>query len=151
MTSTAPGIRPRLERWLPALAFLHDIVMAGIAFVAAMYLRVGSEAFTTYRAALEGGLPIFMATSASSFQILQLYRGLWRYASLRDLAALVKATTLAVLIFIPAIFLLNRMTLLPRSAPLIAWFVLVALLPGQRLLYRSLKDRVAGQRAEAAL
>ncbi len=133
------------------LAFLHDTVMAGLAFLAAMYLRVGGDAFTTYRAALEAGLPIFMATAAASFQILQLYRGLWRYASLRDLAALVKAVTLAVLLFVPAVFFVNRMILLPRSAPLIAWFVLVALLAGPRLLYRSLKDRAAGQRAETAL
>lgn len=116
-----------------------------------MYLRVGGEAFTTYRTALESGLPLFVLTAAISFRTLDLYRGLWRYASLRDLTAVVKAVTLAVLIFVPALFLVNRMALLPRSVPLISWFVLLAFLCAPRMLYRSLKDQVAGQRAEAAL
>lgn len=151
MSSQTQRLRSRFDRWLPSLAFLHDTAMAALAYLVAMYLRVGNEAFTTYRAALESGLPIFVLTAAASFRILDLYRGLWRYASLRDLAALVKAVTLAVLIFVPALFLINRMTLLPRSVPLISWFVLLALLSGPRLLYRSIKDRAAGQRIEAAL
>jgi O-antigen biosynthesis protein WbqV len=66
----------RLDRFLPWVAFAHDIVMAAIAFILAFYLRVGGEALTIYRAPLIAGLPIFVISAAISFRLLGLYRGL---------------------------------------------------------------------------
>jgi O-antigen biosynthesis protein WbqV len=140
----------RVQRWLPWLAFGHDIIMAMLGFMLAMYLRVGAEAFDHYSGALRSGVPIFAVAAAISFRVLNLYRGLWRYASVRDLTAVVKAVTLAVLVFMPTLFLVNRMGALPRSVPLILWLVMVALLGAPRVLYRMAKDRLAGNAAEAA-
>ncbi len=130
----------RFDRSLPWFAFAHDIVMAGFAFVLAFYLRVGAEAFTVYRAPLLSGLPIFMGSAALSFRLLGLYRGLWRYASGRDLTSILKAVALALLIFLPLMFLRNRLELFPRQVLPILGLVLLALLAGPRLLYRTLKD-----------
>ena len=59
----------RFDRVLPWAAFLHDLLMAGLAFVLAMYLRVGDEAFGTYRGPMLSGLPIFMVSAAVSFRL----------------------------------------------------------------------------------
>ena len=139
----------RFDRLLPWVAFTHDIVMAGIAFVLAMVLRVGGEAFTVYRAPLLSGLPIFMLSAAVSFRLLGLYRGLWRYASGRDLTSILKAVALALLIFLPLMFLRNRLELFPREALPILGFVLLVLLAGPRLLYRTLKDSGSARGVEA--
>jgi len=75
------------------------------------------------------------------FATMGLYRGIWRYASLNDVLAIVKATAIAVLIFVPLQFLLTRLEDLPRSQLVINWLVLVALLTGPRIAYRILRDR----------
>ncbi|MEA1937876.1 MAG: nucleoside-diphosphate sugar epimerase/dehydratase [Pseudomonadota bacterium] len=124
----------------PGVAFVHDVIMAGIAFVLSMYLRVGWEMFDTFRPALAQGIPTFMAVAAAVFMVLRLYRGVWRYASSQDLIALVQAVTLTVLIFVPVLFVVNRLDALPRSVPLISWFVLLILLGGPRFAYRYFKD-----------
>src|SRR5882757_1797652 len=138
----------RFDRFLPWAAFLHDTLMAGLAFILAMYLRVGSDAFETYREPLLTGLPLFMGSAAVSFRLLGLYRGLWRYASGRDLTSIVRAVALAVMIFVPVMFFENRLNLFPRQVLLIVAIVLVAFLAGPRLLYRMAKDRAVGSAAD---
>jgi O-antigen biosynthesis protein WbqV len=139
----------RLDRFLPWVAFAHDIVMAAIAFILAFYLRVGGEALTIYRAPLIAGLPIFVISAAISFRLLGLYRGLWRYASGRDLTSILKAVGLALLIFMPLMFLRNRLELFPREAVLILGFILLVLLAVPRLLYRTIKDSATGRGADS--
>src|ERR1700750_585289 len=133
----------RLDRALPWAAFLHDVVMAGLAFILSMYLRVGSEAFDAYRGPMLQGLPIFMLSAAVAFRVIGLYRGLWRYASGRDLMSILKAVLLALLIFMPVMFVKNRLELFPRQVLVILPLVLMIFLAGPRLLYRMAKDRSA--------
>jgi O-antigen biosynthesis protein WbqV len=140
-----------MDRLLPWLAFAHDTVMAGAAFVLAMYLRVGDEAFTTYREPLKSGLPIFIISSALSFRFLGLYRGLWRYASARDLNSIIRAVLLALLIFLPLMFLKDRLALFPRQVLPISGLLLLVLLGGPRLLYRAIKDRIRGGKLQQTL
>ncbi len=125
----------------PYIAALHDITMASLSFVLSLYLRLGDDFFAASQAFLVPGLLLFTAICSIIFYTTGLYRGVWRYASLQDLLALTKAATLAILIFIPIMFLVNRLEGFPRSALLINWFVLLALLGGPRFLYRMLKER----------
>lgn len=125
------------------VAFTHDVVMAGLAFMAALYLRLGYWSdFLDYAGRLvPSSLPIFMAACAAVFAFMGLYRGIWRYASLNDVVAIVKATAIAIAVFLPIQFLLTRLEDLPRSQILITWLVLVAFLTGPRVAYRILRDR----------
>ena len=78
---------------------------------------------------------------AAVFGSLRLYRGIWRYASANDLLALTRAATLVIVIFVPALFVLTRAESLPRSVPIINWFVLLFMIGAPRFLYRIAKDR----------
>jgi O-antigen biosynthesis protein WbqV len=128
-------------RLLPAVAFGHDLAMAGIAFALSMYLRLGPDFQGKYIAATVQGLPIFVGVAAISFLIFRLYRGLWRFASMQDLLLVAQAVTLAVLLFLPALYYLNLLNDIPRSVPLIMWFVMLILLGAPRFLYRAFKDK----------
>ncbi len=124
------------------VAFAHDVVMAALSFLIALYLRLGGVNFADYAERLApDALPVFVACCAVVFAAMGLYRGIWRYASLNDVIAIVKATAIAVLIFVPLQFLLTRLEDLPRSQIVINWIVLVALLTGPRIAYRILRDR----------
>jgi FlaA1/EpsC-like NDP-sugar epimerase len=122
-------------------AFLHDVLMAALSFGLALYLRLGDDIanYEPRRTALYG--LVFTAIAAGVFLVTGLYRGIWRYASLPDLFNIVRAATLAELIFLPVMFVFTRLETLPRSFLLIDWLVLIALLGGPRLAYRLFKDR----------
>ncbi|MBC8269445.1 MAG: polysaccharide biosynthesis protein [Rhodospirillaceae bacterium] len=131
------------------LVYAHDISMTVISFYASIYLRLG-ERFDTFFPAdtllMAGAL--FGAIAAGVYMYLDLYRGVWRYASINDLFAITRAVTLVILIFLLAMFLWSRLHNLPRSYLAINWFVLMALLGGPRFLYRLVKDRRLDLRLE---
>lgn len=134
--------------WLPkrvsrsTAAYAHDVAMAGAAYCLALFLRVGTALFDhiePQQFALGGAL--FVAVAAVVFRTQGLYRGVWRYASLNDMAALLRAATLTILVYMPVMFLVSRLEGLPRSFLVIAWFVLIFLLGLPRFAYRLFKDR----------
>ncbi|TWB79675.1 O-antigen biosynthesis protein WbqV [Nitrospirillum amazonense] len=122
------------------LAYFHDILVAGISFIVSLYLRVG-DGIIHYTQALVPGAALFTIIAAAAYRLFGMNSGVWRYASLRDLMAIARAVTTTILVFLLLMFLVTRLDALPRSVPLINWFVLVVLLGGPRLLYRLAKDR----------
>ncbi len=121
------------------LAAIHDIAMAALAFLLAMLMRYGFD-YIPPLDQLAAPTAIFAGTAAVVFHAFGLGRGIWRFASLTDLRAIVMATTVTVFAFLLAMFLINRLTFVPRSVPAIAWFVLIVLLAGPRLAYRVVRD-----------
>src|SRR5262249_38108254 len=83
----------------------------------------------------------FAAIAAGVFVATGLYRGIWRYASLPDFMALLRATTLTIFIAALFFFFFTRLEAMPRSNFVICWFVMMALLGGPRFAYRAIKDR----------
>ena len=123
------------------LAFVHDVLMAGLSLAASLYLRLGDDV-VDYQPQLTATYIVgFMLIAALVFLLTGLYRGIWRYASLPDLFNIARAATLTEAIFLPVMFVLTRLETLPRSTFLIGWLVLIALLGGPRLAYRLFKDR----------
>ena len=142
----AGGMKENLTR--AHVAFVHDIVMAAVSFVAALYLRLGDDIWQYWGSGdLALGTGLFALVAVPVFLSQRLYRGVWRYASVNDMSALVRASTLVVLIFMALLFLMTRLQSLPRSVLVINWFVLLALLGGPRFLYRTFKDRVRAARS----
>ncbi len=124
------------------IAFIHDVFMASISFILALYLRLGDNVFGFYPISeLLFGTGLFTVIAAIIFRSLKMYRGVWQYASLNDLINITKSTSLVILVFVVISFTNNRLEDLPRSLPLINWFVLMALLGGPRFLYRLFKDQ----------
>jgi O-antigen biosynthesis protein WbqV len=121
------------------LALFHDTGMAAISFVAALWLRLGGEFWNQTYGFLVEGTVLFTVIAVAVFVGMGLYRGVWRYASIDDLIAITKAVTLAVLLFLFAMFLLTRLELMPRSTLVINWLLLIALLGGPRFAYRLVK------------
>ena len=129
------------------IAFVHDVLMAAVSFWAALNLRLGDDMWLLWKSGdLVLGTLLFVAIAMPVFVSQRLYRGVWRYASVNDMTALVRASTLTVLIFMALLFLMTRLETLPRSVLIINWFVLLALLGGPRFLYRTFKDKVQATR-----
>ncbi len=132
---------PLLQRFArPAVAFSHDVVMAALSFLVSFYLRVGNDLFGYPLDFLAGATATFSLIAGFVFWRLDVHRGIWRYASLNDLLQIARASTLIVLVFLAAMFVVTRLDALPRSLMFINWFVLMILLAAPRILYRRLKD-----------
>jgi len=122
-----------------AIALFHDTVVAIISYCLAFWLRLGDN-FSFSDENWHYGVVIFTSICLGLFLLLRTYRRSWRYASLSDLVILTKTVTLAILIFLPAMFLFNRLELFPRSVIVITWLVMLAFLGGSRLLYRMFRE-----------
>ena len=132
----------RFLGWKPRIGIvaLHDIFMSALSFqisLAIAYNLYGSDTpfFYQWPATL-----LFTAVAAVVFHYGGLYRGIWHYASFRDLVAIAKSVSAALLIYLPLLFITTRLSNFPRSALLIEWVLLIVFLSGPRLLYRAWKD-----------
>ncbi|MEP9370652.1 nucleoside-diphosphate sugar epimerase/dehydratase [Mesorhizobium sp. KR1-2] len=69
-----------------------------------------------------------------------MQKGTWRYVSISELTALIKATVIAVGLYTVAAFLLSRGENVPRSVPVLSALFLIAGLSSTRLTYRLVMD-----------
>ncbi len=129
-------------------AFAHDVVMATISFPVALYLRVGDDLDYSKTGFVIQATVVFAVIAAIVFWAMRLYGSVWRYASMEDLVAIVRAITATVLIFLAAMFLISRLEFVPRSTLAINWLVLLVMLGGPRFIYRMFKDRRATEAKE---
>lgn len=135
-----------LQTVLPAsprswITLCHDLGMAGLSFLIALWLRVGpiydhADIDTLITATL-----LSILIGGGCFFLMRLYRGLWRYASIRDMMAILRAVTIMIPVLTFVLFIAVRLDGVPRSTMIIQWFVLVAGLGGPRFIYRALRDR----------
>ena len=123
-----------------AIVAVHDVFMSALSFELAVWLRYQTYGKPQEFFFLWHGTAVFTVVCALVFWRMGLYRGIWHYASLSDLIAIVKAVTLAILIYLPVMFVLDRLANFPRSAMILNWPLLVAFLIASRLLYRFSKD-----------
>ena len=107
------------------LAFLHDVAMAAAALIVSLFLRLGEDIVFYPRDELYLAIGIFTTVSAVVFRFMKMYQGVWRYASLNDLLNITKAASLTILVFLIILFAVTRLEDLPRSLPIISWFVLI--------------------------
>ncbi|MFD2236984.1 nucleoside-diphosphate sugar epimerase/dehydratase [Aureimonas populi] len=131
---------------LRGLASIHDVLMGGASLMLAFVLRLDIERV------LANPVPYVFASGIFGLMVgivgllLGMNRGVWRYASLPDLVAILKVATISVMLFVVAHFLLVRLESVPRSSVLIAWSFLVVLLAAPRAIYRLYRNRVDRRR-----
>ncbi|MEE2997716.1 MAG: nucleoside-diphosphate sugar epimerase/dehydratase [Pseudomonadota bacterium] len=130
------------------VAFAHDLTMAALSFLIALYLRVGGDFnYFTLEFIVQATIG-YTVIAGMVLWTMRLYAGVWRYASVEDFLAIIKAVSVICLVYFVAMFLVSRLELIPRSALPINWLVLLALLGGPRFMYRLFKDRRAHDAAE---
>ena len=123
------------------LAFTHDTIVAAVAYLFSLYLRMGDDFLVTPTSQILAGAGLFTATCSIVFLFSGLYRGIWAFASLSDLKNILKATSIAVIAFTMVAFFVMRLEGVPRTLPLIAWFILLAGLAGPRMILRMMRER----------
>ena len=80
--------------------------------------------------------PVFILTKFVLFYIFDLYKGMWRYTSTKDLFNILKACTLSSLLLIFFVLLKTRFEGMSRSVFVIDWFFTVFFISSSRLSVR---------------
>ncbi len=130
------------NRWV---VLTHDLIMIPIAWLGAYWLRYNLGEIPAHffdQAILL--LPLVITVQGIVFVFFGLYRGVWRFASVPDLARIVKAVIAGTAIVAISIFFLTRLLYVPRTVFVFYGLLLPLLLGGPRFLYRLVKDREFG-------
>ena len=137
------------------LIVVHDLVATAAAVVASFYLRFETPGLMERLDGLLIVLPAFLVYAGIVYQLFDLYKGKWRFASLPDLfnifrAASVLAVSLLVLDYVLVApnflgtFFFGKLTII------LYWFLQMFFLGGPRIAYRYFRYSRTRQHAIAA-
>lgn len=118
------------------LTLIHDLFVVVLSLQISVFLRVGDEITKISTDALLLNTLFYLLFATAVFVGKHIYKGMWRYASLGDLLLISLSVTYITILYVPILLLLPTELSLPRSTPLINWFVLTAFLGAPRLFYR---------------
>lgn len=120
---------------------LFDLAAGAASMWAAVHLRYRFEPTDPPDQVVLQSVAVFALACAFVFPIEGLHRGLWRYTALNDAARIVRATVVANLVFLPILFLINRLDGFPRTSILIDIPILIGLLLVPRLMVAALRTQ----------
>jgi len=119
---------------------MHDVGMAVLAWFLSWWIRFNlTFPFPGWEVCLYT-LPVVIFVQTVIFWHFNLYRGIWRFASLPDLWNIFRAAALGAMIIMLSLFILTRLEGVPRSIMVLYPILLIVLLGGPRLGYRLWKD-----------
>ncbi len=122
------------------IVFLHDVLAAGLAWIAAFWLRFNFDVPEEYHALMLDLLPWVLAVYTVLFLVLRLYRGLWRYASLPDFQRIAVAVAIGALAVPTLVTFIGSTLVVPRTAYVLTPLLLGVAMGGNRLAYRAWRE-----------
>jgi FlaA1/EpsC-like NDP-sugar epimerase len=126
--------------WRTFVAFLHDLAVCAVSWLAAFWLRFNLEEIPPpYDTVAVHSLVWIIPLYGALFLLFGLYRGMWRFASLYDLRQIISAVAIGA-VSVAAIFFMAQI-IVPRSVLVVAPVLLATVMGGSRLAYRAWKER----------
>lgn len=122
------------------IALVYDGCLAFCAMVLAILLRYqidGRDPEVSLMLIAGGSFAVIVV---GVFLFMGNYRSLWRFTSIEELSDLAKAITLATVIVLPVLFILNRLEDFPRASIIIQWPITFAALASSRVLWRMINE-----------
>ncbi len=136
---------------LPVIAV--DMLSIPIAWCLAFWLRNNMQPLSNGPITSHSlsALSILATVQIACYYYFKVYRGLWRFTSLNDVARLLRAVIFATVLVIPLFYFASLLQYIPRSVLPLYSMTLVAILCGARLLYRNYWDKNNGQTANTEI
>ncbi len=128
-----------LVKYRALFAATHDVLVACFAWFAAFELRFNFDIPVPFMQSLWSVLAIAVPIQMIFFVRFNLYKGVWRFASIPDLKRIVSAV-LASAVLITALFQMINIATIPRSVLLLDPILLILLMGGSRFAYRAWQE-----------
>ncbi len=120
-------------------AATHDLLVACFAWFAAFELRFNFDIPAPFIHSLWSILVLAVPVQMIFFIRFNLYKGVWRFASIPDLKRIV-FTVSASAVLIAALLLMTNIATIPRSVLLLNPLLLILLMGGSRFTYRAWQE-----------
>ena len=119
------------------LRHLYDFIAVVSAFYVSIILRHGefTPPLISSNSFLKS-LIVLVIVQYSLLYLLKIQQGLWSFTGLVDLLKIIKITSISVLTSVFTLFLLNRVTDIPRTLFVLDWLLLVFFLSAGRIFVR---------------
>jgi FlaA1/EpsC-like NDP-sugar epimerase len=118
------------------MVFCYDLIAIGVAFTLSFLLRFDFQIPAAEMKLMWTSLPFIYLVQSGVFVLQGLYRGIWSFASLRDLMLIIRAVALAVLFSVAMIAGFSHFAGWPRSVFMVDSVLLVLMVGGGRFAYR---------------
>ena len=123
------------------LVVVHDLVATAAAIVASFYLRFETPGLVERLDGLLVVLPGFLIYAAGVYQLFELYKGKWRFASLPDLSNIFRAVSVLAVSLLVLDYILVAPNFLGtfffgKLTIILYWFLQMFFLGGPRIAYR---------------
>ena len=113
-----------------------DAALIALAYYGSYVLIFGNFEASENWTLFVKSLPILIVLKLSAFLVVGVYRGIWRYTSIRDLVTFFKGVSLGSVLSILAILLLYRFEFFSRSIFIVDGLLLLFALAGSRMAFR---------------
>ena len=117
---------------LPIVLLLDGVIFT-IAWYCAFLLRFNFLIPSITEGLILRSIGLIVPLNILTFYFYDLYRGMWRYTSIKDLSNIIKATTFSSLIIFMAIYFSHGFLNFARSALIINWFLIIFFTAGYRV------------------
>ncbi|WP_051555150.1 nucleoside-diphosphate sugar epimerase/dehydratase [Legionella fairfieldensis] len=126
---------------LPVITF--DAGAVPVAWYCGYWLRFNMQPFPSHLVTIYSlsAFTILAIVQVTCYYYFRVYRGLWRFSSLKDVTRIIKAVSGAVLFTIPILYLTSLLQHIPRSVLPLYAIILITFLCSGRLLMRSIWDK----------
>jgi len=118
-----------------------DAVIVVVSGYISLLLRFDGVISAQYLSGFKFALPIILTCYLISFLVFGMYRQMWRYASVKELLTIVKATLVGAVASTAFIYAINW-TMIPRSIHLLGWGIVTAFIGISRLSFRVVREEM---------
>ena len=122
------------------LALGHDLVASACAWYAAFLLRFNFQLPLDQQSLISHSIWVVLLVQAAIFISFGLYRGTWRFASLKDLKRILLAVLFSSVVLVALLFMLSASARVPRSVLILDPILLMLMMGGSRFIYRAIKE-----------
>ncbi|MBW2066468.1 MAG: polysaccharide biosynthesis protein [Deltaproteobacteria bacterium] len=113
-----------------------DVLLISAAWYTSYLLRFNFQVPVESMTLMKRLLPLIIVIKIVTFFFCDLYRGMWRYTSIRDFFDIIRAASISSLIIVVLILYMHRFAGFARSVFIIDWVLTVAFISGYRLSIR---------------
>jgi FlaA1/EpsC-like NDP-sugar epimerase len=138
VSSAIARLEPLLRFRRPFIVFAHAGLVS-MSLLLAFGLRFDFALPNDQWRHLLIALPILLAIRLAAFYVFDLFEGLWRYVSMSDLNAILKAVTLSSAVFIGTMLLTVGSTF-PRAVYVLEWLLTCVFVGGIRFAMRAVRE-----------
>lgn len=133
---------------LPGLLLIVDVItIIGVALIS-LLIRFDGYITPHYMQQMVDALPIMVISYIVMLLSMHLYTRIWRYAGMREMVAVLIATTLGAGLFYTGMYVFDKS--LPRSIYLISWILSTGVIGIGRMVFHYIAMRYGGKQSTDA-